>query len=322
MALLTNCNPTDTEIAFKEETEETNEDSVIVTTPTRTALRTFMFGHSLIVHDPPAIPTPSNETTVPHWMHILSAEAGLEFAASGQYGFLPQHDNLPPISQWGFDEVTSAWDSDTQTFAEADFNTILLTAANFIQYQSATEVYYGDEDGTTPVSATASIVDWCTDQDTDMVVYIYENWPDMAPFIAGDFPPTEGELEKYYECTSGDFHDWWLHYHDQVMAQTPNTQVRMIPVGPILAKLLTETELSGIPVEELYEDNAPHGRATLYFLAGLITYSAMYGTSPPAGFEVPEIVHSLVREHYVEVSNSIWLELDAFTDIEGNSRIW
>ncbi len=39
-------------------------------------LRTFIFGHSLIHHEAQVNPTPSQETSVPHWFHLLSAEAG------------------------------------------------------------------------------------------------------------------------------------------------------------------------------------------------------------------------------------------------------
>ena len=54
-------------------------------------IKSFMFGHSLMDHRPPLVPTPSNETTIAHWIYLLSQEAGNTYAATGQYGFLPQH---------------------------------------------------------------------------------------------------------------------------------------------------------------------------------------------------------------------------------------
>ena len=301
--------------------DDTNTDDS--NTPITTSLRTFIFGHSLIVHDPPAIATPSNETTVPHWMAELSAAANFDYAVSGQYGFLPQHANLPPIAQWGFDRAEGAWESDTESFSDANFNSILLTAGNFIQYQSATTPYDGDNpNNTTPLAATLSIFDWVEQQEPGTAIYIYENWPDMAGFLSNGVPASTMEFANYNDYTLGEFHAWWLVYHEAVMQQRPDLDVKMVPVGPIISKLLTETDLANIPFSDLYEDDAPHGRPTIYFLASLITYMAMYGMEAPADFEVPNTVHELVRTNYDTTIFFIWDELNAFNDGAGNSLVF
>ncbi|TGV04651.1 T9SS type A sorting domain-containing protein [Flavivirga rizhaonensis] len=277
----------------------------------------YVFGHSLIVHA-----TSSDETTVPHWVYLLAEEAGSSVSVSGQYGFLPQHDNLPPIAQWGFDIVTPAWDSDTQNFSEANFDTILLTAGNFVQGQPSNMLYYGDPD-TSPLSATLTILDWIENEAPNAITYIYENWPDMAPFIAGEsFPPSVSEFQNYNTYTEGDFHDWWIEYHDFVQAERPTEDVRMIPVGPILSKLLSQSPLNQIPILDLYEDNAPHGRPTLYFLASLITYMAIYEEKAPVSFNIPNTVNALVENNFQNTIDFIWGELLRFNDTSGNSRVF
>ncbi|MBC3759670.1 T9SS type A sorting domain-containing protein [Hyunsoonleella sp. SJ7] len=277
----------------------------------------YVFGHSLIVHA-----TSSDETTVPHWLHLLAQEAGHTISVSGQYGFLPQHADLPPIAQWGFSEVPSAWESDTQEFSEANFNTILLTAANFIQYQPSNVNYHGNPT-TSPLSATLDIVDWIDNQEESAVTYIYENWPDMATFIAGEgFPPSGTEFENYNNYTTGDFHNWWIDYQDYVQAARPSENVRMIPVGPVLSKLLTDTPLSQVPILELYEDNAPHGEPTLYFLAGLITYMAIYEEKAPVTYTIPNTVNALVQSNFQSTIDFIWNELLAFNYSNGSSRVF
>lgn len=282
----------------------------------------YVFGHSLIVHDPPAIATPSNETTVPHWLHFLAQEAGNSIAVSGQYGFLRQHDNLPPISQWGFDSVLPAWDSDANSFSSANFDTILLTAGNFIQDQSSSAPYY-DDPNTTPLSATLTIIDWLETNESTAVTYIYENWPDMAGFIEGElFPASESEFQNYNDYVIDDFHDWWIEYHDFIQTARPSEKVRMIPVGPIIAKLLTQTPLNTIPFLELYEDNASHSRSTLYFLAGLITYMAIYEQKAPVRFMIPNTVSAVVQTHFQNTINIIWDELLAFNNLDGSSRVF
>lgn len=286
--------------------------------PFLTNSKHYVFGHSLIVHSPPAIPTPSNETTVPHWMKLLSNAAGFGYTVDGQYGFLPGHANLPPNPIWGFDiiEGTNA----ANEFSDNTINTVWLTAANFIQATSPTTPY--DAEGvndTNPVDATLNIVDWVRQQAPGASIYIYENWPEMGGNV---FPPSSETYNAYIERTLGEFHAWWITYHDAVRSARPSANVKMIPVGPIIAKLLSETNLSQIPVTDLYEDGDPHGRPTIYFLASLITYMAHYGQQPPESFEAPDIVHSLVRENYTATVDFIWRELEYFTDAQGNSRVW
>lgn len=286
--------------------------------------RMYIFGHSLIDHRPPINPTPSDETTVPHWLYLLSQEAGRSFQAAGQYGFLTSHDNLPPQAQWGYDIVPGAWDQDNESFADADLYTVLITAANFIQYQ-APDLAYEDPNNTagdTPISATITIVDWLkTQEDDSLTIYLYENWPDMAGFLSNGWPASANEFANYNNYLNGDFHQWWIDYHDALILARPNDDIKMIPVGPIIADLLGGL-LSEIPLESLYEDDAPHGRPSIYFLASLITYMATNEEKAPSTFSVPAIIDQAVSENYQEVINFIWAELNSFTDHEGNSRVF
>lgn len=311
-----------TAISCQDNSKERDIQEEIETTPRTIELRTYIFGHSLINHEYNVNPVPSNETSVPHWMFLLAEAANYQYAVSGQYGFLPQHDDLPPVPQWGFDIIPTIWSDETgDQFSDVDFNSILITAGNFIQYKGPEETYDGDASDTSPVLSTLTITDWTTSQENGLHIYIYENWPDMAGFINA-FPPTEAEFSNYHSYTTGDFHQWWLNYHDALVEARPNQSIHMIPVGPILSHLLTETNLSEIPVDILYEDDAPHGRPTVYFLAAMITYSAMYGEMPPADFTIPDIIDSRVAENYAAVREIIWSELEAFVDQDGNSRVW
>lgn len=285
--------------------------------------KTFIFGHSLIDHRPPAIATPSNETTVPHWVFLLAQEAGYPYAAGGQYGFLPQHANVPPISQWGYDIVPGVWESDTEPFSDADIDQILITAGNFMQWQAPSLPYPGEPISVTPISSTQTVIDWVNQQEDSLQIYIYENWPDMAPYLSGgNFPPTATDLSDYYAYTLGDFHDWWITYQDSILATRPDAEVRMIPVGPIFAQLFQATPFDQIPATELYEDDAPHGRASLYFVASLITYMAMFQEEAPSTFVVPSIVHPALQNNYSTLVDSIWNGLLAFNTPSGESRVF
>lgn len=277
-----------------------------------TDLRTYIFGHSLISQDYyNVVDIPSQETSIPHWMVYFAAATNVEYAVSGQYGFLPQHDDLPPTAQWGFDLATPAWDSDYETFAEADCNTVLLTAGNFIQYKPSHENYDGRASDTSPLQSTLNIFDWVETQEPGMKYYVYENWPDMAGYIQS-WPASSSEFDNYNEYGLGDFHDWWVEYVDSLQSQRPDLDIEMIRVGPVLVKIFEGTQIGDLPITELYEDDAPHGRATTYFLASLITYRVMYGVHVPSNIEVPETVNAIVATELPEVMEIIERELDNF----------
>jgi len=284
-------------------------------------MRTYIFGHSLINHEVFGNPNPGQETSVPHWFHFLAAEAGYGYAVSGQYGFLNGHaTSLPPFAQWGYDFVAPAWDSDHEPFSQADFNNILITPANFIQYQAPTLNYFGDT--LTPISATGMIFDWVNLQEDSLDLYIYENWPDMGGFLSNGFPPTASEWAQYDTYLNAGFHDWFIEYHDSMRQAYPNQCVSMIPVGPVISALLSQFPYNQIPVTTLYEDDAPHGRATIYFLAAMVTYMAMYEERAPMTYQVPAPVDSIIINNYPSVVNFIWNELLAFNDGQGNSRVF
>ena len=283
-------------------------------------IRTFIFGHSLIHHEVQVNPTPSQETSIPHWFHFLTEAGGHEFAVSGQYGFLPQHANVPPIAQWGFDVVEGAWDSDNEPFSEADFNSILITPGNFIQWQGPAVNY--PSENISPVSATNTVFNWCIEQEEELVFYIYENWPEMAPFLTNEFPPEPNEWQAYNEYLNGDFHDWFVEYHQLIKEDFPDVCISMIPVGPIISKLLNDEPFNAIPIDELYEDDAPHGRATTYFLASLITYMATLEEKASTDIIVDPIIHQIIQNNYTDVVDFIWYELQTYVNEEGGSSVF
>lgn len=283
-------------------------------------IRNFIFGHSLINHEFKLISTPSQETSVPHWMHFLADHANHNYVVDGQFGFLPQHANLPPIAQWGFDYVSGVWDSDNEPFANADFTHILITPGNFIQWQSPGEAY--PTDNTTPIDATERVLNWCNEQENSLNFYIYENWPDMATYLSNGFPPNDEEWKNYNNYLNEDFHTWFLDYHDQLLEKVPNVCVSMIPVGPIVSHLLSIEPYDKIPITTLYEDDAPHGRPTIYFLSAMISYMAMYEEKTPPTYEVESIIDPIIAENYEDVVNIIWNELNDFNKDDGSSRVF
>lgn len=280
----------------------------------------YIFGNSLVHHEFQVNPTQSQETSVPHWLHYLSEASNYEYEVSGQYGFLPQHAELPPISNWSFDFAFNAWDSENELFEEADFTNVIITPGNFIQWQ-APNVNYPMEQ-VSPISTTEEIINWSIDQEESINIFIYEGWPDMSPFLSNGFPPNQDEWLDYDQYMNSEFHNWYVKYLDILKTNTSPHCLKVIPVGSLLSHLLKQEPYNQIPIADLYEDDAPHGKPTIYFLAALITYMTTYEEIAPLNYQVDPIIHPIVIENYQNVVSIIWEELNTLKDDLGNSQIF
>ncbi len=267
----------------------------------QTSVKNYFFGNSLINHL-----SDTEETAVPYWMAEFAAAAGHSYTADGQWGFLQQFPSqMPPKPGWSFSNVSSAWPRGGAGFGGGGYNAVVINPANFVQYQSPTAQYDGDNpDKLSPVSATLAVFDWVSDQGPDPKYYIYEGWAELALF-SPEMPPSNRQLAKYHAYNLGEYHDWYIAYREEVQTRRPEMQVELIPVASILATLFTETALSGIPVEELYSDTAPHGTATLYFLAAAITYAGVFDELPMKPEAIPNSIHPLVAANFDVVLDTI-----------------
>ena len=281
-------------------------------------IKTHIFGHSLINHVS-SITSPEL-TTAPYWISQMANSAGHQYAMSGQWGQLMQHRDLNVQPQWGITGVDGAWDGDTQNFAEVDFTGVIIMPSNFEQYQGPDINYEGGFDYS-PIDATIDVFDWCIGQEPNVNFYIYEHWPEMSNFIGGALPPTPQQWADYNAYLAGDYNQWFLDYHDALAAQFPNQCVSLIPVGPIISKLLLMSPYDQIDINDLYEDPDPHGRPTIYFLSAMITYMAMYEEQTPAAYQPPSsIILPVVVDNYSLIRDFIWTELQSFNYSDGSSR--
>lgn len=287
----------------------------------------YTFAHSLIDHRPPLIATPSDETTILHWIYDISQTSGRTFATTGQFGQLTDHvDNLPPNSNLGYDIVPGSWDETQTTFTNSNLNTVLLTVANFIQWDLPTNPDPADPMRRTIVEKTETLFDWANNELPNLRYYIYGNWPEMDN--ANAFPPTiptQTEIDEFHNITIGNkgaFNNWWIQYQDAFLASRPALNAKLIPVGKIISQIYTQVIPNQIAFNELYEDSAPHGRANTYFLAGMITYMALYEENIPATYMPSTIINVEIRNNIEAIRNFAWQELNNFNFPNGDSRVF
>ncbi|WP_378178297.1 T9SS type A sorting domain-containing protein [Aquimarina sp. SS2-1] len=300
----------------------------------------YIFGHSLVNHS--ADPSTQNRSNIPDWMYLLAQQAGNGYSVDGQFGFLPLQE-LPPIYQWGFiDAPNTRTNESNEDFGSWDYDNVIVTLANFIQQTSTPsqnafcdEPYYydcnQDPNALSSVEAVLRVLDYARNEESGINFYIYENWPEFN----GTFPSVSQEEEDrefgaFYEYTRGEFHDWWITLQDEVLAARPDVDVKLIPVGPILADLFSDNGILGdIPASTLYEDSAPHGYPVVYFLTALIHYSVLYGERPPTNFQFPDAdlpapirIPDMVKNNYAAIVDFIWNSLQQYTFSTGESRVF
>ncbi len=304
--------------------DESNVESVETLTPSGIDdVSAYFFGHSLIYHTFTDYPN-KNEVSTPWWAGQFAAANGQTMSATGE--FRTSNYLLPPVAQWSFEGMPTGWDDTQETFAEADFDAVVYTELNFVQDVPPDTLYY--DDSGTPISSVVRVLDHVREAEPGITFYIYENWgdagvimPNYHPAEGGNDLPTTDQVAAYHAQELGPNSAWWIELHDAVAATHSN--VKMIPIGPIISGILTEIPaMAAIPFEDIYEDNAPHGRPTIYFLAGMIQYAAMYQQRPPAGFSVSSVVNDAVDENYETIADYIWDALNDFNFPDGSSRVW
>lgn len=266
-------------------------------------VRAYVWGNSLINHV-----TNSDDTTMPHWLNRLAQSDGKSLKLSGQWVFGREFpDKIPPEPQWSFKEVAHLWHSETTSFAATKPNVILINPENFIQYRAPDLSYEGgNPDGRSPVSGTVDLLNWIAAQGVKPTVFLYEGWAEMD-----SFPPTRRKYRRYLRYTLGEYHTWYQTYHAAVAEAVPELDVRLIPVGSILSKLITEGPLQDMRPADLYLDNAPHGTPTTYLIAAMITYCALYNAPPPT-LERFDGASDKLAETYAATAEFIWQEMQGY----------
>jgi hypothetical protein len=307
--------PEDEDVAAEDDPDQDSPDAPDIETPptwsptpapvtdTGAEVREYVFGNSLF-----AWATGDPELSVAHWMNLMANQSGGSYATAIQTGMLSSHDNLPPNPHVGIEGVESPWDPETgQSFADADFNQITISEVNFTQGRAPDQPDFSDPD-TTPAQAALDIIAWVDGRAPNATINLYETWPSLEPF-ADSFPPSHEAFTAWLEYMTGDWHDWWVSLYEIIREERPDVSVRLISVGPQIARLIADMGLDDLRAEDLFTDESGHRSPTLYFLAATIHYTALFGAPPDTGFDLPDSVHPQVADNYAGLVD--WLSENA-----------
>lgn len=262
----------------------------------------YAFNHSLWEHNT------AKGAATPIWINDFAKATGVKYETNGQ--FSPRPDALPSAREphLGYPGVKSSWRGGS-TFARSSFNNFIHMPYNFVQTEFSPE---------SQVKDMIAAMEYTAKTHPGVPFYIYEHWPE----IGDPFPPSATKLQNYYARTKGAYHQWFLEYYDIIAKAQPDTEVFMIPVGPILADMLTDSSLkvSAIAATELYEDSAPHGINNLYFLAALVTFQALYAQPVADSYTPPSSINSLIVNEFPVLNQYVWDRLNHYGS--QGVRVW
>ncbi len=268
-------------------------------------VRLYAFGNSLVNHV-----SESPDTNVPVWLARLARADGRRFAMDGQFGRLRDFArDLPPAPAWRFRGVRAVWLPARRGFGEAGFTHVLIAPTNYIQDRAPHRAYRdGDPKRTSPLDATLQVLDWLDENAPGRRILLYQGWALMDRFAA-DVPADGAALAEYYAYNAGLYDDWYRNWLAALRKARPEADLTLIPVARIMARLFTEGPLATVSPPALYSDTAPHGTPTLYLLAAMISYPALFDAPLPERFRPPDAIHPALRDNYARVAAAIWEEM-------------
>lgn len=278
----------------------------------RNEVRQFTFNHSLWDH----ASSQHTNTVTGYWVGEFAIASGTTYGWNGQFGQLNYH-NLPPSPQLGSENSVDVFPSESTNFSNIDIDNLVIMAPNFVQ---ATNTVASEQ-----LTHAQRVIDYLIDPSAGnkagLPIYIYAHWPE-----ASSANLNASEFAAYHAVTTGVYHQWHVNYQNALMGLYPQVDFRMIPVGPIIADVLQNTDLqvSSLTFTDLYEDNSPHGRPNIYFLAGLITYQAMYGQMVSNSY-VPSTdtfggVSNTIANDFPALNAFVWQRLNHYNN--HGVRIW
>ncbi len=296
--------PEGTEPPPEEPPEEPPEQPPGTTPPTgivKDSVRHYTFNHSLWDH------SSGSNTVTGYWVGEFALVNGTSYAWNGEFGQLDYHA-LPPFPQLGSSNSEDVFPTEDTPFNTLSLDNVLIMPPNYVQAGSS---IVADKE----ITDARRVIDYLLDEgdsggkQSGIPLYIYAHWQEAA-----FYPLNASQWDDYHAVTTGSYHQWFLNYQDQLAALYPEVDIRMIPVGPVIADVVQNASLqaSGFTFSDLYEDEAPHGTTDLYFLAGLVTYQAMYGQAVTDSYVPPAEISPLIADDFPALNQYVWQRLNFY----------
>lgn len=278
----------------------------------------FAWGHSLFSH---GLGTGSSEATTTHyWLGALAAANGVDSGWNGAFEHLwfsgvppypPQTNAMADVST---NTISADWPGGV--YADANYTEFLFMVDNFESY------FARNFDYPPLLNGAYSILTGSIGETPRPALRLYECWPDLPLAVGNGTTPaniTPQQFATYWALSNGAWHDWHVNYLNRIHQDHPEYDLKMIPVTAVIADLfINEAYMSAVTASDIWLDDAPHGNETMYFLAALVCYRALYGRNPV--YTVPGVINATVAANFTSIVSYIEGRLTYYN--QNNVRVY
>jgi hypothetical protein len=254
-------------------------------------------------------------TRVGNWVHRMAQQApngGNVYTLGARFGFFTQW-GIPPIASTGYEEVSTPYVDDyTASWAGAqNIELVEFVPDNFDGFNFDPAVNTNMNASYQTVFLTHIDAWEANAANANRRYAVYAGWPSLGSYGAtGDDPSTitPTGFANWVAFGVGAYQAWLELLVSRLQAARPGVDVRLHNVSKAVLLTYRDTVVGTIPADSLFEDTAPHGRSTWYFLASIAEYIEIYGEKPPAGFVFDPAwgVHASVTNNYQSIVDYIW----------------
>jgi hypothetical protein len=249
-------------------------------------------------------------TSTGNWVDRLAAQApagGNNYTGPWMFGFANGW-TIPPSAQ-GEEEVASPHMSGTGWTGGSAVEIVEMTPDNFEGRNYAPNVANGL--GFTYTTRLLQIIDaWETNAPNANRVYaIYSGLPRLPTDPASVSPAQRAAwIADGINTGAGGYRAWMLSLVAALQAARPALTIRLHDVSRAVLLADRDTVVGTIPLASLFEDDAPHGLSTTYFLLAIAEYIELFNEKPPAGFVFQGGwgVHATVTSNYQAIVDFMW----------------
>jgi hypothetical protein len=254
----------------------------------------------------------TEHTNTPIWVHRFGLAApggGNAIQLRAVFGFGNEWSNPVPTGG-GVGPIPTTGVPDGSWVGGSNVDVVTLVSDNFFGQDAATPSTNHFLGWNYLTEYTRIIDAWESNAPNPERIYaFYTGWQRLGAF-GQPGTITAPQRAAYIANGLGFFNTWQQSVLSALRAARPALASRIVihDINNALMLTLRDTVVSTIPMADLFVDDAPHGTATWYFLAGLVQYIELFNEKPPANFsfEPGWGVHATVTANYQALVDFIW----------------
>lgn len=257
-------------------------------------------------------------TRVSNWVARMAARApggGNTYTVGAQFGYFTQW-TVPPAAGNMFEEVSTPhldpWTPGWEGASKIDV--VEIVPDNFdapnVDPAACTRM------GASYETRLLQLIDeWETHAPNPERRYaVFAGWPALRPDSgSGACAISPAMCSAWVADGLGAYQQWMELLVARLQAARPALDIRLHAISKASLMAYRDTVLGTVPPEELFEELAPHGRPSMYFIAAVADYIELFDEKPPADFAFDPAwgVSPVIAEHYPRIVERIWSALRA-----------